>query len=57
MKGSQLYSTFRSIPTAADGIYLSEGLENIAKVMDKGTIKIATSDTKLEPSISRLSIT
>ncbi|MGI6458390.1 MAG: DUF1501 domain-containing protein [bacterium] len=47
MKGSQLYSTFRSIPTAADGIYLSEGLENIAKVMDKGTIlKSLTSDTK-----------
>lgn len=47
MKGSDLYSTFPSIPTSADGIFLSEGLENIAKVMDKGTIlRSLTSDTK-----------
>ena len=47
MKGSELYSTFPSIPTAADGIQLSQGLENIASVMDKGTIlRTLTSDTK-----------
>ncbi len=47
MKGSDLYSTFPSIPTAADGVHLSQGLENIASVMDKGTIlRTLTSDTK-----------
>lgn len=47
MKGSELYSTFPSIPTAADGIRLSEGLDNIASVMDKGSIlRTLTSDTK-----------
>lgn len=47
MKGSDLYSTFKPIPTAADGIELCEGLENIASVMDKGTIlRTLTSDTK-----------
>ena len=38
MKGSEMMSTFRKIPTAADGIHLCEGLETIASVMDKGTI-------------------
>src|SRR5580693_1156005 len=38
MKGSKLLGTCKSISTAADGIFLTEGLENIASVMDKGTI-------------------
>lgn len=47
MRGSQMLSTFPKIPTSADGIYLSEGLEHIAKVMHKGTIlRTLTSDTK-----------
>lgn len=47
MRGNELGATFPSIPTAADGIYLSEGLETIASVMDKGTIlRSLTSDTK-----------
>ena len=31
-------STFPSIPTAVDGIRFSEGLENLARVMDRGTL-------------------
>src|SRR3954454_18285616 len=31
-------STFPSIPTAVDGVYFSQGLEKIAKVMDRGTL-------------------
>jgi hypothetical protein len=31
-------STFPSIPTAIDGVYFSQGLERIAKVMDRGTV-------------------
>ncbi len=31
-------STFPSIPTAVDGIRICEGLENIAKVMDRSTL-------------------
>src|SRR6187455_2531858 len=31
-------STFPSIPTAVDGIRFTEGLEQIASVMDKGTL-------------------
>jgi uncharacterized protein (DUF1501 family) len=47
MKGSEMLSTFKKIPTAADGIYLTEGLENIARVMDKGSIlRTLSSDTK-----------
>ena len=47
MKGSRMLSTFPKIPTSADGIFLSEGLEHIAKVMHKGTIlRTLTSDTK-----------
>jgi hypothetical protein len=38
MKGSQLLGTCPSIPTKVDGISLGQGLENIASVMDKGTI-------------------
>lgn len=35
---SKVLSTFRPIPTAVDGIQISEGLENIARVMDRGTL-------------------
>ncbi|MDQ2944631.1 MAG: DUF1501 domain-containing protein [Acidobacteriota bacterium] len=38
MKSERVLSTFPSIPTAVDGIRLSVGLENIAKVMDRGTL-------------------
>ena len=38
MRGNQLLGTCGSIPTAADGIFLGEGLENIASVMDRGTV-------------------
>lgn len=47
MKGSDIFSTCGTIPTAADGIFLGEGLDNIAGVMDKGTIlRTLVSDTK-----------
>jgi hypothetical protein len=35
---AQVVSTFPSIPTAVDNIRISEGLENIAKVMDRATL-------------------
>jgi hypothetical protein len=38
MASSEVLSTFSSIPTALDGIYFSEGLENIGSIMDKGTL-------------------
>jgi hypothetical protein len=38
MKGSELLGTCKAIPTSADGIFLGEGLENIASVMHHGTI-------------------
>jgi len=38
MKGSEVLGTCESIPTAADGIRLGAGLENIASVMDRGCI-------------------
>ncbi|ODS73360.1 MAG: hypothetical protein ABS46_20185 [Cytophagaceae bacterium SCN 52-12] len=38
MEGNRVLSTFRSIPTALEGIFLSEGLESIAGVLDKGTL-------------------
>jgi hypothetical protein len=31
-------STFPAIPTAVDGVQFSEGLENLAKVMDRGSL-------------------
>jgi Protein of unknown function (DUF1501) len=47
MKGSALLGTCKPIPTAADGIFLGEGLESIASVMDRGAIlRSLTSDTK-----------
>lgn len=47
MKGSEILGTCPSIPTKADGIYLGEGLETIASVMDKGAIiRTLTNKTK-----------
>ena len=37
MQSNEVLSTFKSVPTALDGIYFSEGLESIGKVLDKGT--------------------
>jgi len=38
MEAKAVYSTFSSIPTSADGIRISKGLPNIAKVMHHGTL-------------------
>ena len=38
MKANDVLSTFKSVPTALDGIYFSEGLSAIGKVLDKGTV-------------------
>ena len=38
IKSNDVLSTFKSVPTALDGIYFSEGLESIGKIMDKGTL-------------------
>lgn len=38
MQSNSVLSTFKSIPTALDGINFSEGLESIAGIMDKGTL-------------------
>ena len=38
MKSDRVLSTFKPIPTAVDGIQISEGLERIAKVMDRGAL-------------------
>lgn len=38
MPSDRVLSTFKPIPTAVDGIQISEGLENIAKVLDRGTL-------------------
>jgi hypothetical protein len=38
VKSTDVLSTFKSIDTAVDNIKLSEGLERIAKVMDRGAI-------------------
>lgn len=38
LESNAVLSTFPSIPTAVDGIQLSEGLEQIAKLMDRGTL-------------------
>jgi len=38
MKGSELLGTCRPIPTAADGVQIGEGLENLASVLDEGCI-------------------
>ncbi len=47
MKGNELLSTCESIPTAADGIRLGQGLENLATVMDQATVlRSLTNKTK-----------
>ena len=47
MKGSELLGTCESIPTSADGIFLGKGLDNIASVMNRGTIlRSLTNETK-----------
>ncbi len=38
MKASEMLSPCKSIPTAVDDVFIGEGLQNIASVMDKGTI-------------------
>ena len=38
MESKEVLSTFPAIPTALDGIQFSEGLENIAQVIDRGTL-------------------
>ena len=38
MDPRRVLSTFPSIPTALDGVRISEGLENIAGVLDRGTL-------------------
>ena len=38
VKSNQVLSTFPSIPTVVDDIRLSQGLERIAKVMDRGAL-------------------
>lgn len=38
MKGSDFLSPCRSIPTPVDDMFIGQSLENIASVMDKGTI-------------------
>ncbi|MDB6129912.1 MAG: hypothetical protein JWM04_1019 [Verrucomicrobiales bacterium] len=34
----EVESTFKKIPTSVDGIHFTEGLENLASVMDKGSL-------------------
>jgi hypothetical protein len=47
MKGSELLGTCERIATSADGIFLGKGLENIASVMNKGSIlRTLSSETK-----------
>ena len=38
MEGNRVLSTFKPVPTVLDGIFLSEGLESIGSVLDKGTL-------------------
>jgi hypothetical protein len=38
MEGNRVLSTFKSYPTALDGINFSEGLQSIGSVMNKGTL-------------------
>ena len=38
MQSNAVLSTFKSLPTAIDGIHFSEGLQSIGKIMDKGTL-------------------
>ena len=38
LEANAVLSTFKSVPTALDNVYFSEGLESIGKVLDKGTV-------------------
>ena len=38
MESKQVISTFPSVPTAIDGVSFSKGLENIGRIMDRGTL-------------------
>ncbi len=38
IEGNRVLSTFKSFPTALDGIHFSDGLQAIGNVMDKGTL-------------------
>lgn len=38
LASDKVLSTFPSIPTAVDGLRLSQGLEGVARVMDRGTL-------------------
>jgi len=38
LESKRVLSTFPSIPTAVDNIRLSQGLEEVAKIMDRGTL-------------------
>jgi hypothetical protein len=38
LESKRVLSTFPSIPTVVDGVRLSQGLEEIAKVLDRGTL-------------------
>ena len=38
IQSNSVLSTFKSVPTAIDGVHFSEGLEKIGQVMDKGSV-------------------
>lgn len=38
LEANRVLSTFKSVPTALDNVFFSEGLESIGKVMDRGTL-------------------
>jgi hypothetical protein len=38
LQSSRVLSTFKSIPTVVDGLSISEGLDDMAKLMDRGTL-------------------
>jgi hypothetical protein len=47
MKGSDVLGTCDKIPTSADGIFLGAGLDNMARVMNRGAIlRTLSSETK-----------
>ena len=50
LESRQLLSTFKPIDTAVDNIKISEGLEKIASVMDRGTLLRSLSYPDLNPA-------
>lgn len=38
LKAEKIVSTFPAIPTAVDGVQITAGLENVARVLDRGTL-------------------